>query len=457
LKTPPDAGYSEEKVADLKPDLSRLGELAAGLGPHQHLCFIYETQEEQFAAAVPFLKSGLERGEKCFFVADEDSAAGLVSALRKDGTDIDRHLESGSLILANQPYAKPGRFDPDWCIAVLNRSIQGGADGKFSGLRTWLGEMTWALAEETPPESLIEFEAKINYFIRDHEVRALCQYNRDRFSPELLLGVIRTHPVVVYDALICENPYYVPPEELLKPNQAAREVDRLLNNIQAWQSSFDQMRALAARLQSVREEERAKVAREIHDELGQALTAIKIDFTSLLRDTEDQGLASSSRSQSILKLLDQAIQSVRRIGTELRPRILDDMGLAAALEWGAEDFQTRTGTKCEISLPDIDIRLDAERATALFRIFQETLTNVTRHAGATQVQVRLTKENAGLILEVRDNGRGMRDDQLSGKSSLGILGMRERVLLLGGTLTISSTLGSGTTVRVEIPDSNISR
>jgi signal transduction histidine kinase len=133
------------------------------------------------------------------------------------------------------------------------------------------------------------------------------------------------------------------------------------------------------------------------------------------------------------------------------------MGLAAALEWGAEDFQTRTGTKCEISLPDIDIRLDAERATALFRIFQETLTNVTRHAGATQVQVRLTKENAGLILEVRDNGRGMRDDQLSGKSSLGILGMRERVLLLGGTLTISSTLGSGTTVRVEIPDSNISR
>ena len=136
---------------------------------------------------------------------------------------------------------------------------------------------------------------------------------------------------------------------------AAREVERLLNNILERQRSFDQLRALAARLQSVREEERTGVAREIHDELGQALTAIKIDLASLLRDLpEDQGLASP-RSQSILKLLDQTIQTVQRIGTELRPGILDDMGLVAALEWAAQDFQTRTGTKCQIDLPDADI------------------------------------------------------------------------------------------------------
>jgi PAS domain S-box-containing protein len=220
------------------------------------------------------------------------------------------------------------------------------------------------------------------------------------------------------------------------------------------QHSLEQLRALAARLHSAREEERTRVAREIHDELGQALTAIKIDFSSLLRDLPADRGAAAPRSQSILRLLDQTIQSVRRIGTELRPGILDDMGLVAALEWAGEDFQKRTGTKCEISLPDVDIPLDPERATALFRIFQETLTNVARHAEATQVRARLAKENGNLVLEVRDNGKGASEEDLA-RSSLGILGMRERVLLLGGTFTISSTLGIGTTVRVLIPDSGI--
>jgi signal transduction histidine kinase len=123
----------------------------------------------------------------------------------------------------------------------------------------------------------------------------------------------------------------------------------------------------------------------------------------------------------------------------------------AALEWAAEDFQTRTGTRCQISLPEVDIALDPERATALFRIFQETLTNVARHADATQVDVRLRKENGNLILEVHDNGNGIREEQLSAKTSLGILGMRERVLLLGGTLTISGIPGKGTIVKVSIP------
>jgi PAS domain S-box-containing protein len=221
------------------------------------------------------------------------------------------------------------------------------------------------------------------------------------------------------------------------------------------QHSLEQLRALAARLRSAREEERTRVAREIHDELGQALTAIKIDFLSLLNDLPGEEWVASPRSQSIVRLLDQTIQSVRRIATELRPGILDDLGLVAALEWAADDFQARMGTKCEISLPEADIRLDPERSTALFRIFQETLTNIARHAAATEVHARLGKENGDLHLEVRDNGKGATDEQLSGRSTLGILGMRERVLLLGGTLTISSTPGGGTAVRVLIPGSGM--
>jgi signal transduction histidine kinase len=443
-------------VNETKPDLSRLAELAGNLGLHEHLCLLYDTKEEQFAAALPFLRAGLERSERCLYIADENRSAAVLEALRKGGTDVDHSLRSGALIIADkrETYLKHGRFDPDLWIDFLSRATEKEGGGKFSGMRTLLGEMTWALGEDTAPDSLIEYEAKLSYYVRDHDVRILCQYNHNRFPPQLILDIIRTHPVVIYGGIICQNPYYVPPDELLKPNQESREVDRLLNNILKWENSLAQLRALTARLQTVREDERTRVAREIHDELGQALTAIKLEFTALLPDLPVVDVESSQRSQSILKLLDEAIQSIRRIATELRPGILDDIGLVAAVEWAAEEFQTRTGIKCQLERPDADIAMDTESATALFRIVQETLTNVARHANASEVNIRLTEEHGQLTLEVHDNGRGIGEGQLAGNRSLGILGMRERALLIGGELTISGPPGLGTTVRVRIPHSD---
>jgi PAS domain S-box-containing protein len=217
---------------------------------------------------------------------------------------------------------------------------------------------------------------------------------------------------------------------------------------EALQKSRDQLRALAARVQSVREEERTRVAREIHDELGQALTAIKIDLSSL---SPNLPVDKRQQSESILRLVDQTIESVRRISTELRPAILDAVGLVAAVEWASGEFAARTGTKCRLDLPQDDVVIDEERATALFRIFQETLTNMARHANATEVNVRLAEEHGNLTLEVHDNGKGVSVEQLSVSSSLGILGMRERALLLGGDFTIAGAVGAGTTVRVRIP------
>ena len=441
---------------ETQPDLSRLAELAGGLGLHEHLCLLYATKEEQFAAAVPFLRAGLERGERCLYIADENGAAAVMDALRKGGTDVDRSLRHRALMIADkqETYLRHGRFDPDLWIRFLSQATHEEGAGKFSGVRTLLGEMTWALGEDTAPDSLIEYEAKLSYYVRDHDVRILCQYNLNRFSPQLILDIIRTHPVVVYGGIICPNPYYVPPEELLKLNQAAREVERLLNNILAWQRSVDQLRALTARLQTVREDERTKVAREIHDELGQALTAIKLEFTALLRDLPAVQGPVGQRSQSILKLLDGTIQSIRRIATELRPGILDDIGLVAAVEWAAEEFQARTGINCHLDRPDANIGMDTQSATALFRIVQETLTNVVRHANASEVNIRLAQEHGQLVLEVRDNGRGISEEQLSGNRSLGILGMRERALLIGGELTMSGSPGKGTTVTVRIPHSD---
>jgi len=210
------------------------------------------------------------------------------------------------------------------------------------------------------------------------------------------------------------------------------------------QHSLGQLRALAGRLQMVREEERKRAAREIHDQLGQALTAIKIELSSLIHEPEQQ-------SESLFRLIDETIGAVRRISTELRPGILDDLGLVAAVEWATEEFQSRTGTKCRLDLPPDDLVVDREVATAVFRILQETFTNVARHANATQVNVRLAKESDGLTLEVHDNGTGISEDEASADSSLGILGMRERAVLLGGELAIGGAPGEGTTMKVRIP------
>jgi len=215
------------------------------------------------------------------------------------------------------------------------------------------------------------------------------------------------------------------------------------------QLSFQELQALNAKLQSVREEERTRLARELHDQLGQALTAIGIDLAALKTTPARDEL--SRKIDVISGQVYEAINSVRRISTELRPGILDDLGLAAAVEWAAEDFQARTGIPCRVSLPETHPALEQERATALFRIVQETLTNIARHSGATQVSITLSVDSGHITLEVRDNGRGLDSAQLSATRSLGVLGMRERALLLGGEFSVAGDPGSGAVVRVRMP------
>jgi len=212
--------------------------------------------------------------------------------------------------------------------------------------------------------------------------------------------------------------------------------------------SFQELHALNARLESIREEERTRLARELHDRLGQTLTAIRIDLAAAKAtpDREQQ----LPRIDAISGLVEETIHAVRKISTELRPGILDDLGLAATVEWAAEEFQARTGIVCQVGAAEPDPALDPERATALYRIFQEALTNIARHARATQVAIGLVQDGSHLSLEVRDNGIGIAPEQLSASGSLGILGMRERAMLLGGEFTIAGEPGSGTTVRVRI-------
>lgn len=205
------------------------------------------------------------------------------------------------------------------------------------------------------------------------------------------------------------------------------------------EQSPDRLRALAGHLQRVREEERKRAARQIHDELGQALTSIKLDLSSLARGTVAGGDEQMAKAESLLKRLDETVGAVHRIATELRPGVLDDLGLAAAIEWAGREFQNHSGIQCSLSLPRTELAAHPERDIAVFRILQETVTNIARHAHATRVRVRLAEKKGTLTLEVRDNGRGISPGEILDVRSLGILGMRERAALLGG---ISPSKGS---------------
>ena len=222
---------------------------------------------------------------------------------------------------------------------------------------------------------------------------------------------------------------------------------------QALLHSLAQYRALSGAAERVREEERIRLAREIHDGLGQVLAGLKIDFGSLVRHPPRHRSERISKSLEILRHIDEAIQSVRNIATELRPAVLDDLGLAAAIEWAAEAFAARSGTKCVLDLPQEDLVIEPAVATALFRIFQEAMRNIALHAEATEFTVRLAREESGLCLEVRDNGKGFDEAGLETGRALGILGMRERAILLGGRLTIKSSRGAGATISVWMPES----
>jgi PAS domain S-box-containing protein len=213
-----------------------------------------------------------------------------------------------------------------------------------------------------------------------------------------------------------------------------------------------QLRALAEQTRQAREEERKRVARDLHDDLGQLLTAIKMDLAWTKRHlTGAKGEVQDRLTRSIGMISDGA-RTVRDICNDLRPGVLDDLGLSAALEWQAKEFASRTGIACDIALPSTDLRIDSGQSTAIFRIFQECLTNVMRHAEAKSVRVSLRGEDGNLVLIVQDDGVGFRESDVSSSmGSLGLLGMKERAQACGGEVVITSSPGSGTTVTIRVP------
>jgi signal transduction histidine kinase len=215
------------------------------------------------------------------------------------------------------------------------------------------------------------------------------------------------------------------------------------------------LHSLALRLEVAREEERARVARELHDELGQVLTSLKLEFMWLvdqLRNSEPKpGIQLVNKLQSLIGLIEVSIQSVRQISGDLRPAVLDHLGLREAIQWEATKFEARTGIRCRVAWELKSEPADRTTQLAIFRILQEALTNVVRHAHAGAVRIGVRTRGKMLMLTIRDNGRGITKGEMASVESIGLIGMTERARMLDGRVTITGTPGRGTIVTVRVP------
>ena len=216
-------------------------------------------------------------------------------------------------------------------------------------------------------------------------------------------------------------------------------------------ASREQLRDLSRHLESIREEERARLAREIHDEMGQSLTGLKIDVSWIARRLPKAEVSLLEKTKTMNELIDEALQTVKRISSELRPGVLDHLGLVAAIEWQAQELEKRTQIRFEFKSSPKEIALDGGRSTTMFRICQEALTNVVRHANASKVRIILRREPGRVVLRISDNGKGIEEEQASDSEAFGVIAMRERARSWGGDVKINGIPGKGTVVAATIP------
>ncbi len=569
---------------DALPDSTALSQVLAALSLHDHLCLIYETPEQQSASAIPFIQIGLERGEKCLYIADENTSAGLADAMRSRGVDVDTALESGNLALVDkgQAYLQHGHFDPDEMLGFLADAIRETKATGFPALR-FAGEMTWALGKDPGTERLIEYEVRLNDLLRKSDALCICQYNRRRFSAEIILQVLRSHNIVIYGGHVCTNPYFVPPAEFLRPDQKELEVARLLTNIQSyerverelreardeWEQSFNAItdyvcivklsgailranRAMREKFQSVhadligldyrqvywatvstdasapwdsvlkggpavvieaqlpaidgwytvasyplfdetrnqwgavfvvrnitarkraeqalqflsgrllrlQDEERRRVARDLHDSMGQDLVALAATLGQLRTSIPASNRTLRKLAAESESLADHCIREVRTLSYLLHPAMLDEAGLADAILHFVEGFTKRTRIQVDLALPPDLGRLARDTELTLFRVVQESLTNIQRHAETPRAEIRIRRDPRKVTLEVSDRGRGFpysvrREGRgVPSDIGVGIPSMDERVRLAGGQFEIESG-NNGTTVRATIPTNEL--
>jgi signal transduction histidine kinase len=461
-----------------KTGINVVGDLPWGA----HFCYFYETKQDLLDILIPYFKTGLENKEFCLWVISNSELLTVeeaTSALRNALPDLDRYLAERSIeVVGHDDWFLSGKnFDPhrvaDRFKAKLNEALARGYAGmRVNGSPAWL--------HDAGPKELRRFEAELDKLFPSERTIASCTYPLATIGADEIFDVVRTHQFAIARRQgkweVFETPELIQAKaevrrlneeleqrvidrtnELRVANEELRKEIAERNQAEVdLRTTSEQLRALSARLQSAREEEGTRIAREIHDELGSMLTGLKWDLEEISRMLSTQPGQSQlavirEKLSALMKLTDMSVSTLRRIASELRPSVLDDLGLPAAIEWQALQFQARTGMVCDCKCSLETIELSAEQSTAVFRIFQEAMTNVLRHAQATRVDIKMYKENGYFVLSVSDNGKGMKDGEILGTESLGLLGMRERAHLIGGEVSIKSAEGQGTVVTLRVP------
>jgi signal transduction histidine kinase len=362
-------------------------------------------------------------------------------------------------------YLKHRSFDPEWMPTFWREATAEAAHQGFSALRA-TGETEWVLCGAPGLERWMEYESRLTQVLAGLNCVALCQYNRQLLPPDLILDVIRTHPTVIYRGVVCRNMYHVPAEEFLGANQAAREVERLLTTIReraeieyTLRQQRNELRTLAHRLMNAQDDERRRIARMLHETTAQDLAALKMLLARLNRTADHLSDGERSALTESISLAEQSMTEIRTVSYLLHPPFLDEAGLLSALRWYAGGFAERSGIKVDLDLAESVDRLPLDTETVLFRIVQESLTNIHRHAGSETARIRLRHDADMLVLEVEDRGHGIPTAVLkhimsgAGGVGVGIAGMTERIEQLGGRLEVTSRDHgtTGTTVRVWLP------
>jgi signal transduction histidine kinase len=401
-----------------------------------HLCHFYATPQDLLDTLAPFFKAGLEEHEYCLWVVSPSlTPEQAATALRRSIPDLDRHVDEGAfeIIPSLEWYLKDGTFDAvrviqSWQYKLESALARGYAGIRINGNEDWLSDDLW--------RDFAAYERSLDEWIRGRPIIVLCSYPL-REGAIQILEVARAHQFALAKRQgqwqVLETPEFRAAERI-KSETAARE-----------------------RIEAAREEERTRIARELHDELGSTLTRVRWDIEALDKEmtaaSPQMSSAVHDRLSETARLVNTTVESVQRIAAELRPAILDDLGLVAALESQVQQFRRATGITCrlDVLLDDEGKGLTREQATALFRIVQEALTNVSRHARASLVNIILEQRDRDLALEVRDNGEGISPDAIARPGALGVLGMRERAALVGGSVDISGRAGKGTVLTVLIP------
>lgn len=425
--------------------LSPLVDALRDLAPHDHLCSVYETQQEQFSVAIPFMKIGLERNEKCVYIADSDVLPSVRDAMRAGGIDVDGAVRSGALTLTTkeQTYLSRGHFDPDWMFTFWQEAAEKAETEGFSALRG-TGETEWVVRGGPGLERWTEYESRLTDTLAEANCLALCQYNWRLFSPELILDLIRTHPIVVYRGVVCQNFYHVPPREFLGDDQPFREVERLLKNIRereqmdiaarrqqcALQAAHDQLEVrVRERTAEVRDlnrqlERRVAELSAMNEELEAFTCSVSHDlrtplhhingFSELLAEQFGERTNPSAEhyiqriresSERMGRLLDSLL-ALSRVGRqELTKRetdlnaLLHDVLTELEPETAGRDIQWQIGTLPVCECDAVLIRL----------VFHNILSNAvkfTRPRTPAVIQVGQGEQNGRLLFFFRDNGVG---------------------------------------------------